>query len=168
MPDAYMPDPNYPPSNASDGYTGGYSGGYSGPAQPNTSPDSYYGTYGSQQLAQPTVPATPPPAYPPLAPIPAPSSVPMIAPHMQQMGVYPATVPTHDKGGTLAMASLVLGIFGVAVGWLPLCGIVAVAPAIIAVVLGGVGLQSHNRRGLAVAGIVLGLAGLALAFTLAI
>jgi len=160
-----MPDPNYPPSS--------YSGGYSGPAQsqPNTSPDSYYGTYGSQQLAQPTVPAMPPSAYPPLAPIPAPSSVPMIAPHMQpgvQMGAYPATVPTHDKGGVPAFASLVLGIFAVAVGWLPLCGIVALAPAIIAIVLGGVGLQSRNRRGLAVAGIVLGIAGVALALTLAI
>ena len=87
---------------------------------------------------------------------------------MQQMGVYPATVPTHDNGGVPAFASLILGIFSVALGWIPLCGIVALAPAIIAVVLGGVGLQSRSRRGLAIAGMALGLAGLALAFTIAI
>jgi hypothetical protein len=77
----------------------------------------------------------------------------------------PALAPSapNRQGDNFAISSLVLGIVSVSLGWLPVCGIVALAPAIIGTVLGCLGLRSAQRRALAIAGIILSLVGLALA-----
>jgi hypothetical protein len=66
------------------------------------------------------------------------------------------------QGDRFAISSLILGIVSVSLGWIPICGIVALAPAIIGIVLGGLGLKSLRHRTLAIAGIVLSVIGLVL------
>jgi hypothetical protein len=58
---------------------------------------------------------------------------------------------------------MILGIVAAAVGWIPLCGLVALAPAIVGIVLGALGLKSEKRRGMAIAGIILSVIGIAAA-----
>lgn len=75
---------------------------------------------------------------------------------------YPVVVS--DNGDSMALSSLIFGIISAAIGWIPLCGLVALLPAIIGIVFGGLGLKSQRRRGMAVAGILLSIIGIALAF----
>ena len=76
---------------------------------------------------------------------------------------YPAPPGQRDR---FAISSLILGIISVALGWIPVCGIVALAPAIIGIVFGWLGLKSLRHRARATAGIVLSVVGLALALVI--
>jgi hypothetical protein len=73
-----------------------------------------------------------------------------------------------EQRGGFAISSLVLGIVGVSLGWIPICGIVSLAPSIIGVVLGCLGLRSTRHRYIAIAGIILSAIGVALATMIAI
>lgn len=82
-------------------------------------------------------------------------------------GVQPIYVPVPvrpESGDGMALTSMILGIVAAAIGWIPLCGLVALAPAIVGIVLGALGLKSEKRRGMAIAGIILSIIGIALAF----
>jgi hypothetical protein len=72
------------------------------------------------------------------------------------------------QNGGFATSSLVLGIVGVSLGWIPVCGIVSLAPSIIGVVLGCLGLRSTRHRYVAIAGIILSVIGVALAMLIAL
>src|SRR6266550_2914960 len=79
-------------------------------------------------------------------------------------GLLPPPPPTAAPASNgVATAGMVLGILGVVLFWLPVVGF---AMAIVAVVLGGVGLSRANMggggRGQAIAGLVLGVVGIAL------
>ena len=79
----------------------------------------------------------------------------------QQVQVpYPHAVP--GQGDGFAISSLILGIVSASIGWIPLCGIVALGPAIVGIVLGSLGLKSVRYRNLAIAGIILSVIGVAL------
>jgi hypothetical protein len=75
---------------------------------------------------------------------------------------YPVVVG--DDGDSMALSSLIFGIISAAVGWIPVCGLVALLPAILGIVFGGLGLKSQRRRGMAVAGMLLSIVGIVLAF----
>jgi hypothetical protein len=75
---------------------------------------------------------------------------------------YPVVVS--DDGDSMALSSLIFGIISAAVGWIPVCGLVALLPAILGIVFGGLGLKSERRRGMAVAGMLLSIVGIVLAF----
>ncbi len=109
---------------------------------------------------QPSV--TQPGNYPPPAPA-APG------PLVVQQPVYvpyavPVSVP--NTGNGMAITSLVLGIVSAAIGWIPVCGLVALGPAIVGIVLGCLGLKSARYRGLAIAGIILSIIGIALSLVI--
>ena len=87
----------------------------------------------------------------------APTSYP--APPMTAQQV-PYVVP--GQGDGFAISSLILGIVSASIGWIPLCGIVALAPAIVGIVMGSLGLKSLRHRNLAIAGIILSVIGVAL------
>lgn len=96
---------------------------------------------------------------PPLAPASAPVPIAPHAPQLHQV-VYPAQVPIQRPNG-IATASLVLGILAL---FLPILGILAV-------IFGGIGISKANQgasgKGLAIAGLVLGIVGtLALLYVL--
>lgn len=60
----------------------------------------------------------------------------------------------------MAVASLVLGIVSIIIGFIPLCGMIAFVPAIIGLILGIVDLVKKNKagedkKGMSIAGIVL-------------
>jgi hypothetical protein len=96
----------------------------------------------------------------------APGSYPLPAALAQQQ---PTVINApRGQGDGFAVSSLVLGIVGVSLGWIPVCGIVSLAPSIIGVVLGCLGLRSPRHRYLAMAGIVLSAIGVALATMIAI
>jgi hypothetical protein len=82
-------------------------------------------------------------------------------------GAQPIYVPvpvTPAPGDGMALASMILGIVAAAVGLIPVLAIcLAPAPAIVGIVLGALGLKSEKRRGMAIAGIILSVIGLALA-----
>jgi hypothetical protein len=82
--------------------------------------------------------------------------------------IYVPVPVTSAPGDGMALTSMILGIVAAAIGWVPLCGIVALAPAIVGVVLGALGLKSERRRGMAIAGIILSVIGIVLAFAIAI
>src|SRR5262249_1704524 len=75
---------------------------------------------------------------------------------------YPVVVS--DDGDSMALSTLIFGIISAAVGWIPVCGLVALLPAILGIVFGGLGLKSQRRRGMAVAGMLLSIVGIVLAF----
>ena len=75
---------------------------------------------------------------------------------------YPVVVS--DDGDSMALSSLIFGIISAAVGWIPVCGLVALLPAILGIVFGGFALKSQRRRGLAIAGMLLSIVGIVLAF----
>ena len=79
----------------------------------------------------------------------------------QPQALAPSAAP--GQGDNFAISSLVLGIVSVSLGWIPVCGIVSLAPAIIGAVLGCLGLRSAHRRSLAIAGIILSVFGFAFA-----
>jgi hypothetical protein len=110
----------------------------------------------------------PPPQYaPPAAPLPpdpmATQPTSQAASAAQPIYVpYPVVVS--DDGDSMALSSLIFGIISAAVGWIPVCGLVALLPAILGIVFGGLGLKSERRRGMAVAGMLLSIVGIVLAF----
>ena len=55
---------------------------------------------------------------------------------------YPVVVS--DDGDSMALSSLIFGIISAAVGWIPVCGLVALLPAILGIVFGGLGLKSQR------------------------
>ena len=117
---------------------------------------------GDPQAAQWRRPVVDPslPPYQPAAPSgypPPPTATAMFQPPQPP---YPVAAPRPGDG--LAISSLVLGIVSVSLGWIPLCGIVSLAPGIIGVVLGSLGLQSPRHRYLSLAGIILSVIGIAL------
>jgi len=63
-----------------------------------------------------------------------------------------APVPTAKVG--FGVAALVLGIIAVFLCWIPIFGLIL---PILALIFGGVGIYLQNGRGMAVAGLVLGL-----------
>lgn len=78
--------------------------------------------------------------------------------------------PTARRQG-MAVASMVLGIFGVLIGWIPVVGwFIGFVLALLAIVLGATAIGNANKRpaefggkGMAVTGLVLGIVTLAIA-----
>lgn len=69
-----------------------------------------------------------------------------------------APAPSQNKVG-FGVTALVLGIVGIFLFWIPLIGLI---PPVLAVVFGCVGIYLQNGRGMAVAGLVLGIVTFAL------
>lgn len=74
------------------------------------------------------------------------------------------------KTSGMAIASLVFGIMGLLTGWIPVVGVTGWVMAILAIVLGASALSQINRsagqvggKGMAISGIVLGIATLGIA-----
>jgi len=109
-----------------------------------------------------------PPQYaPPAAPIPPNTMAdqPTIQAASTAQPIYaPYPVVVSDDGDSMALSSLIFGIISAAVGWIPVCGLVALLPAILGIVFGGLGLKSERRHGMAVAGMLLSIVGIVLAF----
>lgn len=100
--------------------------------------------------------------YPPYAPPTVAGTPGSASPGVQPVYVpYPVAAPGSAPGDGMALTSMILGIVSAALGWIPLCGIVVLAPAIIGIVLGALGLKSPHRRGMAIAGIILSVVGIA-------
>jgi len=74
-------------------------------------------------------------------------------------------VPTTSQGNGQAIAALVLGITSIIFCW---WGVMTLAQVVLALIFGGVGISKANKgapnRGIAVAGLVLGLIGLVFHF----
>lgn len=104
------------------------------------------------QYAQPTYAAAPTKASPQGA---APGLQPVYVP-------YPVPMTGSESGDGMALTSMILGIVSAAIGWIPVCGVIALGPAIIGIVLGSLGLKSQRRRGMAIAGIILSVIAIAL------
>lgn len=71
------------------------------------------------------------------------------------------------SGDGMALASLLLGLLSAGVGWLPVCGIVALFPALVGIVFGWAGLRSR-RRNMAILGLLLCALGLAMALAIVV
>jgi hypothetical protein len=102
-------------------------------------------------------------SYPPFAQ----QGYPPPPPQSAGAGAQPIYVPVPvgpESGDGMALTSMILGIVAAAIGWVPVCGLIALAPAIVGIVLGALGLKSERRRGMAIAGIILSVIGIALAF----
>ena len=69
----------------------------------------------------------------------------------------PQTAPSPKVG--FGVTALVLGIVAVFLCWIPLFGLIL---PILAMIFGGIGIYLHNGRGMAVAGLVLGIVTFAL------
>jgi hypothetical protein len=71
--------------------------------------------------------------------------------------------PPQQQSNGMAVTALVLGIIGAVLFWLPIVGWIL---AILAIIFGGVGIARANRgasgKGMAIAGLVLGIASIAL------
>ena len=99
-------------------------------------------------------------SYPPFAQQAYPPPPPQSAGAVGQPIYVPVPV-TSAPGDGMALTSMILGIIAAAVSFVPLIGIcLALAPAIVGIVLGGLGLKSEKRRGMAIAGIILSVVGL--------
>jgi hypothetical protein len=103
--------------------------------------------------------------YPPYGqPINSPAVAQSGSPAVQPVYVpYPVPTPGSAPGDAMALTSMILGIVSAAIGWVPVCGLIALAPAIVGIVLGALGLKSQRRRGMAIAGIILSVIGIAAA-----
>jgi hypothetical protein len=92
---------------------------------------------------------------PPAPPTPAPAASAPMSPQPPQLHqvAYPAQVPVQRPTNGMATASLVLGILGF---FLPVL-------SVLALIFGGIGISKANQgatgKGLAIAGLVLGIAG---------
>src|SRR5262249_24400696 len=115
-----------------------------------------YGYNPQQEYYDPTVsgsayPPPPPSQYPDQSrPAPALSPVPPnpVAQSQSASPVYvPCPVAMPDTGDPPALSGLIFGIIAAAVGWIPVCGLVALIPAILGIVFGSLGLKSQRRRG---------------------
>ncbi len=122
--------------------------GYGSPADPSR---PLYPAPGYAQPAYPSQPLypPPPPVYPP--------------PPLNPAGVYvaqpfypavPMGVP--DENGGLAVAGLVLGILSIPFALGGICDLPFVA---LAIIFGALGLKSRLRHGMAMAGLITGIAG---------
>lgn len=110
-------------------------------------------------------PPSAPTYYPPSAPmgqLPFGNLPTVRAPTTVRHIYMPYQVVLPDRGGGMAVASLILGIMSASVGWIPLCGAVALFPAILGIVFGGLGMKSR-RRGLAIAGMILSMLAIVMA-----
>lgn len=85
------------------------------------------------------------------------------APPSRRVYVPQPTVGGNDGDG-MALASLIFGVLSASIGWIPVCGLVALFPAILGIVFGGLGFRSQRRRGLAIAGMILSVLAIAMAF----
>jgi len=110
---------------------------------------------------QDPLPGTP---YPPPPQYPQPnlsSAAQGASPAIQPVYVpYPVPVPGSQPGDGVALASFILGIVSLAIGLVPVCGVVVLAPAIVGLVLGGLGLRSQRRRWMAIVGMILCVVGI--------
>ncbi len=71
--------------------------------------------------------------------------------------------PKREKPGGLAITSLVLGIIGVFLSWIPFINYIAVILGVIGLVLGGIGIF-RSKRVLSIVGVVLSLAAIVISF----
>ncbi len=105
---------------------------------------------GAPKQVRPAAEAASAPAPPP--PPSAPAPIAPQAPQVQQV-VYPQQVPIQRPSNGMATASLVLGILGF---FLPIL-------SVLALIFGGIGISKANQgaagKGLAIAGLVLGIIG---------
>ena len=76
---------------------------------------------------------------------------------------------TDEKRGTLAVLSLIFGVFGIVTAWIPIVNIVAYLLSVAAIVLGAIGIKKISQgssslkgKGMAIAGIILGAAAIVL------
>jgi hypothetical protein len=133
--------------------------------------DQYGMQYQSAQWGTPEDDFKPPYTQdPPQVPPYAPYGQPTVAGNQGQAGASPMVQPVYvpypvsgggaEPGDGMALASMILGIISAAIGWIPLCGLIALGPAIIGIVLGSLGLKSPHRRGMAIAGIILSVIGI--------
>lgn len=105
-----------------------------------------------------------PPRYTPMPSSVSPDNQPTAQGGSSAQPVYvPYPVVVSGDGDNQALTSLILGIVSAAIGWIPVCGAVALIPAIIGIVFGGLGFKSQRRRGMALAGIVLSALAIAMA-----
>jgi hypothetical protein len=74
---------------------------------------------------------------------------------------------TPDRRDRMARASFWLGILSAAVSLIPICGIVALLPAVLGIVYGWFG-RNSRQRGMALAGMLLSMLAIAAAFAIAI
>ena len=78
-----------------------------------------------------------------------------------------APVPSPNAGKGLGIAGLILGILAAVISFIPCLGTWAVVPGIIAIILSAVSLSQANKagasKGLAIAGLVCGIVGSAIA-----
>jgi hypothetical protein len=74
--------------------------------------------------------------------------------HQAPQGWGPPPAPQNSSG--LAIASIILGIVGLALAWVPIVNYIAMVLGLIALVLGGVGIFKSHRM-MSIAGAVLGL-----------
>ena len=111
---------------------------------------------------QPPAPQPAPPvAQPPMAP-------PVIAPQPTAPTTGQTTIVSprpQPRGQNAAVISVILGIISLAMGALPVCGIVAVLPGALGIATGLQGMRTR-RRNLALFGILLSVGGIALASVL--
>lgn len=77
----------------------------------------------------------------------------------------PQRVVVRDRRDGMALASLLLGLISGAISLIPLCGIVALLPAMIGILFGWLGLKS-SRRGMAMAGMLFSMLAIAMALTI--
>lgn len=113
---------------------------------------------------QPPAPQPAPPvAQPPMAP-------PVIAPQPTAPTTGQTTIVSprpQPRGQNAAVISVILGIISLAMGALPVCGIVAVLPGALGIATGLQGMRTR-RRNLALFGILLSVGGIALAAALVV
>jgi hypothetical protein len=79
---------------------------------------------------------------------------PQTPPQMQTFGA--SAYPIQEAASGVSIASLVCGIIGVLVGWIPIVGFIGLVLGIVAVATGIMGLQRPNGRGMAIAGLICG------------
>lgn len=120
--------------------------------------------YGQPPAPQPAAPPmVQPPAAPPMptqgATLPATQGATIAAPRP-----HPRSRP---RGQGAAVFSVLLGIITLLMGALPVCGIVAVLPGLLGVGFGWQGMRTRQRN-LAILGILLSVAGIALGLALAV
>lgn len=145
------PNPTYPP-------------GYSPGPMPPQYPPQYPPT-----AAYPP----PPPYYPPPGPtlpasgaLPPPPPSPVVPQYSQPVYGQIAYAPPVDPGGGVAIAALVLGLIGLPMMFLTFCDLPIVVTGIICGVVGM--RRSTQRRGVAIAGLVLSLIPVAIAIVVGI
>lgn len=120
---------------------------------------------------QPTYPRAPAPAAPPARYNPigdqstirqAPTRIPVRGPSRTRPARVPRPRIIPTRRDRMARASLWLGVISAAVSLIPVCGIVALFPAAMGIVCGWLG-RNSQRRGMALAGMLLSMLAIAAA-----